>query len=358
MLTLKKCWQAIILTALFCLPLAGCVQVSAATEPTDATASAAVCYMDTLPGNWSIESPQTPEKEYLRQLTAPSLYTVTGGDVTSGIAALPEDVTAAYRGTYGVPADADRGYAFRITLDSNACWEDGAEVSADDVLFTVETLLNSESCAADYLWLAGAEEFTQGWERETEKVVSLEDAGFDSVSAAREAGYSRFYVDLARFWGLEAGWSGSDSRVRVLDYAMPAGLNEMYVTAGYLYRQYLADGASYDYLQPEFVGVSAEPENRMTMEDVGLLKTGDKEFVVIAREPVTAAVVTVRLSKLCLLVQELHVEAYGASAGTYSAYGPYRIVSASAEEIVLERNAFWRGDTAAYPADRIVCRAG
>lgn len=345
---------AVILAAL-CLSMTGCMKVSAATVPTEAEA-AAICYMDTLPGNWSVESAQTPEKEYLRQLTTTALYRVENGEMAAGLASLPEDVTAEYRGTYGIPSDAQRGYAFRVSLDERVSWEDGAAVTADDVLFAAEKLLLSESCAQDHLWIAGAEEFARNWERTTDHVVSLEEAGFESVTDAQEAGYNRFYVDMANFWGLEAGWISADSRARVQDYAMPAGLNEMYVTSGYLYSQYLAQGRNYDYLQAEFIGVSAEPENRMTMEDVGILMTGEREFVVIAREPVTVQVAAERLSKLCLLKRELYGEVYATSADTYCSYGPYRVVSASAEEIVLERNPFWQRDTAAYPADRIVCR--
>ena len=337
--TLTKRWQAAILILLLCLSLAGCMQVSATAEPTDVPVSTAVYYMDALPGSWDAGSAQTPEEEYLHRLTNPPLYSVADGQIVPGIAQLPEDVTAEYRGIYGVPADADRGYAFRVTLDS-LCWEDGTAVSASEVLAAVEDRIG------EYLWLAGAAEFDQGWERETANVISLEEAGFDSAAAAREAGYHRFYVDMEHFWGLEDGWSSASDRTRVQDYAMPAGLLEMYVTSGYLYEQYLADGMSYDHLQAEFLGVSAQPDDRMTMEDVGILMTGEKEFVVIVAEPVTVSVAAERLSGLYPVKQ-------GADS---AAYGPYRIASAGAEEIVLERNPFWQGDTAEYPADRILCR--
>ena len=353
--TQSKRPMAVILAVILCLSLTGCMAVSAATVSAGPEASTAIYYMDTLPGNWSIESAQTPEKEYLRDLTTTALYRAEDGEVAPELAALPEDVTQDYYGTYGIPTDAQRGYAFRISLDEQVFWENGTAVTADDVLFAVEKMLLSESCSQDYLWIAGAEEFTAGWERETDNVISLEEAGFDSVTAAGEAGYHRFYVDMEHFWGLEAGWGSTMNRTRVQDYAMPTGLNEMYLTSGYLYNQYLADGMGYDHLQAEFVGISAEPENRMTMEDVGILKTGEHEFVVIAGEPVTASVAAARLSKLCLFAQELYNEAYGTSTETYSSYGPYRVVSAGAEEIALERNPYWQGDTGAYPADRIVC---
>lgn len=345
--------MAMILSALLALTLTACETAPVATVPTLSTEPevlTAVRYMEALPGNWSIESPQTPEKEFLRSMTTTALYSVADGEVAPGFAAMPEDVTTEYLGTYGIPLDAQRGYAFRIRLDDNVFWEDGTAVTVEDVLFAVEKLL------PEYMWLAGAEEFAAGWERETDNVISLENVGFASVEEAREAGYNRFYVDMAEFWGLEAGWGSSNDRTRVQDYAMPAGLAEMYVTSGYLYTRYLADGMSYDHLQAEFVGVSAEPENRMTMEDVGILAAGEQEFVVIAAEPMTARMAALKLSQLCLFRQELYGEDYGTSAETYCSYGPYRVVSASAEEIVLERNAFWVRETDDYPAERIECR--
>lgn len=347
--------MAMILSALLALTLTACEKAPVETVPPQTKATepetlTAVRYMDALPGNWSIESAQTPEKKFLRSLTTTPLYSVAEGEVVPGFAALPEDVTAEYLGTNGIPLDAERGYAFRITLDGSVFWEDGTAVTAEDVRFAIQKLLPG------YQWLAGAEEFAAGWERETDHVISLEAAGFDSVAAAREAGYNRFYVDMAEFWGLEAGWGSADDRTRVQDYAMPAGLAEMYVTSGYLYTRYLADGMDYDHLQAEFVGVSAEPENRMTVEDVGILVTGEQELVVIAAEPMTARTVALKLSGLCLFRQELYGESYGTSPENYCSYGPYRVVSAGTEEIVLERNEYWQGETADHPADRIECR--
>lgn len=347
--------MAMILSVILALTLTACAKAPAETVPpttlpAEPPVLTAVRHMDTLPGNWSIESAQTPEKEFLRGLTTTPLYRVEDGKVVPDFGAMPEDVTAEFLGTWGVPFDAERGYAFRIRLDDNVFWEDGSPVTAEDVVFAVQTLFD------EYRWLAGAEEFAAGWERETENVISLEEAGFDSVAAAREAGFNRFYVDMAQFWGLEAGWGSSADRTRVQDYAMPAGLAEMYVTSGYLYSRYLADGMEYDHLQAEFVGISAEPENRMTMEDVGILANGERELVIITAQPMTVQTVALKLSGLCLFRQELYGEDYGTTPETYCSYGPYRIVFVSAEEIALERNEYWARGTDDYPAERIECR--
>ena len=58
----------------------------------------------------------------------------------------PEDVTAEYAGneTYGVPADATEGYAYRVEIRDDFCWADGTKITADDYLYTVSQFINPE----------------------------------------------------------------------------------------------------------------------------------------------------------------------------------------------------------------------
>lgn len=319
--------------------LTGCTAVSAATVPeTQPEIRTAVRYMDTLPDDWSAGAKLTEETEYLRSLTATAFYTLENGALSAGLAAMPEDVTGEYAGSYGIPDGARRGYAFRIALDDRVRWEDGTAVTADDVLLTLSAQL------ADYLWIANAEGYLEGRERETDEVISLRDAGFATAAAAREAGYTRFYVDAANLWGLEAGWESITDRTRLRDYAMPDGLNELYVTPAYLYRDYLAEGKALEYLQSAFLGVTRNRADVLTEADVGILKTGEHELLLITQEPATALTVASRLAALYLPRE------------TGGSYGPYRVAASGEEQLVLERNAYWQCDTAPYPADVILCK--
>lgn len=338
---LKKTCLCLALVLALCLPVTA-AEV-AGTEP-----AAAIRYMDTLPGNWSPESEQTTEKEFLRALTTTAFYGLEDGAFTEGLALQPEDVTGEYAGDsrYGIPAGADRGYAFRITLREDVFWQDGAAVTADDVIFALEKDLE------DYRWLANAEAYLAGSEQLAEEVVSLQEAGFESVSDAQAAGYTKFYVNLDGFWGLEAGWEPITAQNRIRDWAMPAGLDELYVTPAYLYRTYLAEGASLSWFQSRYVGVGASWAP-LTAEDVGILRTGDHEIVLITGEPAAALTLAARLAGLCLVKQELSGSAYGTSPETYCSYGPYQIVSAGADEILLERNPHWQGEE--FAADQIRC---
>lgn len=308
-----------------------------ATEPAAPTEpKAALHYMDTLPGNFSPLSGQTAEKEFLLKLTTDKLYRLSadGSTITPSMAtAMPTDVTAEYAGTYGVPADAVRGYAFRIDLNSAACWADGTPITADDYLYSMEQL-----------YAEGYFEFLAYREPQIESVVSLEEAGFASTADAQDAGYTLFFVDTSGFWGLENGWKSVNDRTRLRDYAMPSGLNEYFVTPAYLYNSYLAEGAGFDYLQSEFVGISAQPEAQHTFTDAGILKTGEHQITLILNAPTTATALALELEDLWLFREGVE----------HGSYGPYELVSADPNLIVLERNEHWWGDTDGLP-DTIHC---
>lgn len=306
-----------------------------ATEPDAPTEpEASIHYMDTLPGDFSPLSQRTAEKEFLLALTTDKLYRLSadGSTVTPSMAAaMPEDVTAEYAGAWGIPADAARGYAFRIDLNPAVCWADGTPITADDYLYSFGLLRD-----------AGYFDFLAHSEFQAESVISLAEAGFSSVADAQAAGYTALYVDTANFWGLDGGWKSVDDRTRLRDYAMPSGLNEYFVTPAYLYQVYLADGADYAYLQSEFVGISAEPETDTAQ--VGFLKTGEHQITLILDAPATATALALQLDEFWLFREG----AEGCS------YGPYEITSADAGLIVLERSGNWWGDAAGLP-DTIHC---
>lgn len=275
-----------------------------------------------------------PSREAVRNLTVTAFYQLEDDTLAAGLARLPVDVTAEYAGhdLYGIAPGESRGRAFRITLADGICWADGTAVEAVHVAEHLRSQLEA------YIWICGAEAYLQGGEKPAQAVISLKEAGFDSVTAAKEAGYTRFYMDLAHFWGLEAGWEEVSSRSRFRDYAMPAGLDETYVSPAYLYRNYLAEGAALSYMHSRYVGV-AETAEPMTLEDVGILVSADDEIVIITAEAMTARTLAARLAGLTL----------------EGDYGPYQMASEDADEILLERNPYWQRDDSRYPAETIRC---
>jgi ABC-type transport system substrate-binding protein len=321
------------------------------SEPTVPDIVTAVKTMQTLPADISPLTPATEEKLFLRALTSVPLYALDGDGKTVPVlaAALPEDVTADYAGSFDIPAAARRGYAYRIPLHADARWEDGTAVTAQDVVYSVRKLFAHQQTAADWQFLSGAVAVTSGKRHTGSNIISLRDAGFSSVTEAWSAGYVDFYLDTEGFWGLGGGWKPISDRIRLRDFAMPGGLDEYFVSPAYLYRYYLMDGAINNRDQAEFIGIPSVSGAAYTIEDLGILATSEKELIVLTQTPMTAATVIQKLDALFLFRSD-------AAEGQLLSYGPYRTVSADTEQILLEPNPHWWGASDIRGYDRILCR--
>lgn len=306
--------------------------------------------LDQLPENWNPMSELDFAGKTVLKLTAESLYTVTsaGEILPSQAAQLPLDVTDAYAGSYGIPRRAVRGYAFAIDIREGASWEDGKAITAADWYFTVEKWLEAERFPLE---IANYQAFLRGDTKPSQQIVSLNEAGFASVKDAEAAGYTDFYVDITHFWGLDAGWLRITDSTRLQDEAIPSGAEEMYLTAEYIYRNYLSDEGSQKVFQSEFVGIPVTEGEKLTVMDVGILAEGNR-IILILQEPATSGSVAAALAEMIPLRPSSYDEAYG-TADHYTACGPYRIASANNHEIVLEPNPHWTGEGAEFQIVRI-----
>ncbi len=339
----KRNLLALVLTICLLLPA-----VVSAAEP--GTVTEAVYQMEAMPKGWNPLEERTPEEELLLQLTSDRLYVLSGDgrELTPSLAAaLPQDVTADYAGSFGIPAGVDRGYAFLIDLAPDASWEDGSPVSAVDWMFTLNQMIDRKCLD---LGLAGLRDYDAGTEMLSDDVTSLKDAGFSSVEEAQEFGYQHFYVDVGHFWGLDAGWVSAQSRTRLKDAAIPSGVTELYVSGAYLFDRYLRTGADQSVFQTEFVGICAEPQYA-SREDIGLISDDPYRLVLILEQPTTVQTLALKLSALIPLREDLYGEDYGTSMQTYSSCGPWRIAALEAGAVILEPNPCWQGQR--QEADRV-----
>ena len=303
--------------------------------------------LDALPESWNPLEDLTAEAELLLALTMDRLYLLSpdGGTLTPSLAeGLPEDVSAQY--------GREEGFAYRITLRSGVCWENGDPISSDDLLFAIHTLIDHNALGLN---LAGLQDYYYAREKVSQDVVSLADAGFATVQEAENAGHSRFYVDMGRFWGLDAGWVSADDRTRIRDEAIPTGITEMYVSGAYLYDRYLQPGASQSFFQSRFVGV-ARNAAVTEREDIGILRESDSSFVLIFDAPVSARYLALKLSTLPILPETIYADNYATSQATYRACGPYRIASVSDSQIVLVPNVRYQGCGSFFEGEQIILK--
>ena len=337
---------------LLCALMLLILPVSAAESATLAPRVEGVLELTQIPESWSPLGEQNHDQRAILSLTSETLYKIDGqGQIQPAQAAeLPVDVTAQFAGHYGIPKSATRGYAFAIPLRDGASWDDGRPLSAGDWVYTIELLLKQDMLPLD---IANYHAFRQGETGPAAQIISLKDAGYKSMEEAQAAGIRDFYVETNVFWGLDAGWLRTTDRTRLYDPAIPSGCEEMYVTPAYLFQTYLSNSGKLKYFQKQFVGVPAADGEPMTMADVGL-QVWEDQLVLILEERTTPSQLALALSPFHPIQQGATVERYG-TAGYYTGCGPYRIVSANKNEILMVPNSFWTGKTADVELELVRC---
>ena len=346
MLHLRKTICLMLLALLLAQPV---FATEPATEPAliEPDIVTAIRQMDTIPTDFGIHAKKSEALQWLRSLTAAPLYAMEGGNWVPVLAgALPVDVTAEYAGTYDIPADAARGFAYRIALNPEARWEDGSPITGGDCMDSIKKLFTHENSEKNWLFLAHAAAIADGRTKGGSEIISLKEAGFSGVTQAWVDGHKEFFVDISGFWGLEGGWKSVSDRSRIRDYAMPAGLDEAFVSPAYLYQKYLLEGEHRRFLST-FIGISKTPGKPYTLDDLGLISVSDTEFVMILQSPATASTLMQYLEQLLL---------FRKNTSAYLSCGPYRVVSATAEELILEPNPHWWGEPDPRGYDRIICQ--
>ena len=339
--------------ALGCAVLILLVLPVSATEPSEEVTLppilVGVQQLDRVPTGWNPLDPVDGNQGKVLELTSQPLYRLTEGAVVPEQAAeLPVDVTAEFAGSFGISPKAIRGHAFAVELRHGACWEDGRAVTVIDWLYTIESLLRMERFPLE---IAGYEAYLRGDTHPAEQVVSLMEAGYDSVEEAEKAGIKDFYLE-SFFWGLDEGWFRISDRTRLFDEAIPSGCEEMYVSPAYLYREYLSSNGIESMFQSEFVGIPSEAGNALTMGDVGLLIREDR-LILILEEPATSTHVALFLCGLYPVPTGADAAGYG-TAATYRSCGPYRVEMAGKNEILLVPNEYWAGEKTEFEQIRCV----
>lgn len=157
--------------------------------------------------NWSPLDWETANDAYILDYTTTGLYcfilnsSLTGWTIVPEMAAAaPVDVTDNYVGQFGI-AEGERAKAWRIALNPQACFSNGAAIDADTYLYSYQQLLDrrmanyraSEVTQGDFA-IAGAAEYYEGsgsWE----DVGILKTGQFEIVLITAQAtAQPEFYV--------------------------------------------------------------------------------------------------------------------------------------------------------------------
>lgn len=374
-------------------------------EGKDYTDEKVYTYNDYIAGTtnmkWGTVNWETNEDSYVLSKITSGFYNFYLNDTKDGWAIgcdlaseLPVDVTSDYVGSYGIE-EGDTAKAWKITLNPDACWEDGTPINADSYIYSYQQLLDpimlnrrADSLYAGDFQIYGAKNYVyQGRTSFNALGETVEDY------LANGGDESQLYVDVTSFWNVTAE-DGSQyvsitDETPIRDEAVEdENADEAYVSGKYLYETYLAPGAPNADSAADYVGTMQAYEADYSFDNVGIFKTGDYEIVFVTTNPVASPdyYVPYNLSSTYLVYEDLwescktyfnsngdQVDAdsddiasittnYGTSAETTMSFGPYRLDYFELDkQITFTRNDNWFGykdgkHTGMYQADNISCQ--
>ncbi|MBR5344646.1 MAG: hypothetical protein IK127_02320 [Clostridia bacterium] len=338
---------------------------------------AATTTMDWNPHTW-----ETSDDSSVLDMMTMGFYGITlnadksGYAITCEMAAeLPVDVTAEYVGRFGVE-EGETAKAWRIALNQDATWENGEKITADDYIYSMQQQLNpkmknrrADSYYAGDLIIVNAKNYLYAGETAYSLV---EDTAENLVAAGTDV-----YLDM-NFWGIagapDADGNAAPTYVNIndetlyRDEAVEEGNDEDWVSAKYIFDNYLAEGAPYNAYQASYLYTAAiAPET--AWEDVGLLKIDDYTIDLVLEKAMEepAFYMPYHLSSNWLVYKPMYEElkVFTAADGTEVAteeeaasvtskymkdvetsisYGPYKITYFELDkQISYERNPEWYG---------------
>ncbi len=345
-------------------------------------------YLEEAPTGWSPLSWHTEEDEYILSLTAMGLYDFVLNEDGSGYSLVPEmaagepeDVTASYAGDekWGIPADAAEGYAYKITLNPSACWEDGTPINGETYLYSAQQLLDSS--AKNYrasMFTTGSLALANGSE-----YYNNDKAGQPVYRDNMQGGvYVHPYESWIKGEGGVYTTDEGEKLMFVLDSAL-AGMN------GYSIQSWFEESGEKDFASclPElraladkngFVPVTDESigilysftgskawgkESKdelasyvyygdgvytyVPWSDVGFIKSGEHEITLILDKPVEVFYVKYALTDNFIVKKDIYEQdktSYGKNAESYASYGPYKLVTYMENRLfVFEKNLSFYG---------------
>lgn len=285
--------------------------------------------------------------------------------VPEAAAAAPVDVTAEYAGneTYGVPADATSGYAFKIALREDMVWDDGSPVNVDDYVYTIQQFLNPEMQnyrASNFYYGNGelanaAKYFTGGKVNAFDGEAFLEGDLFWSLTNTNylmEDSIDGAYGSYAEYFVREDGTNMYDELAALSDGVYVAVTDEAQALLAEIASSVWGAAEEDDWKKLCFVeGESA------TFDQVGIIKNSDYEMTLVLANPVSEFNFYYNIGGTVCLNEEkyeankkeagsLIKSSYGTSPETFASYGPYKVVEFQEGKIIkLAKNDTWFGYT-------------
>ena len=332
--------------------------------------------------DWNPHTWETSDDSEMLDIQQTPFYSFYLNEDKTGYAIVPEaaadypvDVTAEYVGRFGVQ-EGETAKAWRIALNPDMTWMDGTKITADDYIYSMQQQLNpkmlnrrADSYYAGDMVIYNAKNYLYAGKTTYDLItVSAEEL----INAGETV-----YLDMS-FWGmvgaLDADGNAAAQYVPVTDetlyrdLAIAEGEAEDWVSAKYLFDNYLAAGAMYEAYQTSYL-YTAKVAEGAAWEEVGLVKVDDYTIDLILEKKVEEAAfyMPYNLSSNWLVKKDVYescksfwdaegkavateeeaetvTTTYCTSVETNVSYGPYVMTSFEMDkQIVFQRNETWFG---------------
>ena len=376
---------AVLSASAMALSLAGCSKSSGSTAGTGSAESGkyTYTYATSAPSTWSPTDWQTSNESVIQGYTQTPFYSFEineakdGYDIYPAAAAeMPQDVTAELtaeqRELYGVPEDADNGYAWTIELNDKLTWEDGTQINADTYIYSLQQYLSpsmknyrASSWYEGTTGLANAKSYYSGGKIYNNACDTIGYEAEDYTGAIINTGESCYWwgmsmdeaynSDYAEYFVLEDGTDFYDKYEADTDIEVTEELK-----ADLEYLTEAGGDVAEDWIEWCF---TTEQGEAASWEDVGVIKNDDYSLTFVLTNPTTEFYICYALS-IGLLYEDLYESCkittgditkstYGTTADSYMSYGPYKITSYQADkEMKYTKNENWYGYSDEHYADK------
>lgn len=362
-------------------------------------------YLDYIGGttglNWNPHSWETNDDSYVLGYITTALYDFVLNEDKSGYtiipeaaAAMPVDVTADYVGQYGIAAG-EKAKAWKIALNPAMTWDDGTKINAETYVYSMKQLLDPLALnrRADSFY-SGDFEIVNAKAYFYDGKVSYALAGSALADAIANG---EAYLDMS-FWGcvgaLDANGNAAPQYIKITDDTMYRDTAvedeteaEAWVSAKYLYENYLAAGKAYESYAASYIYV-ANTLPKVSFDEVGIKALDEYTILLVTAAPVAEPefYMPYNLSSAWLVKKDLYESCqkwfdadgkevaagsdkavsisndYCTTIAKTASYGPYNFTYYEMDkQLTFERNNNWYGYSdgkhyGQYQTDKISCQ--
>ena len=344
--------------------------------------------MSSIPANWNPHTYQTSDESVPLDYTTDSLFTMLYNDslhpvdglapyegyvlVPAMAADYPVDVTTSVKAAhpeFNIPDSATSGYAWSVKLRDDLKWDDGTPITAQDFVDSLERVLRPELLnyrAADYYdgsyVVVNAMNYSLSGQPAFQSFIDMGTTYADFI--ANGGSDADVVLDMNGFWSVMSadkhtfGYITDDTMVR--DPAVDEGEDEDYVSAKYLWDNYLGPDGYYGSRNPMYTntycGTVYYPyEAGYSFDNVGLYVSGDNELTFVYRNAVDGfylmtyamSVPLVKIDLYDSLLKEtsgVWSSTYNSNLATAASYGPYKLSDYQLDKSMhFVKNENWYG---------------